>query len=200
VKLERLNVQDSCSFYWKSSKEALPLLASQIVHTSGPTWLGLLQVDLIWDWHSHSPFQPSYLSQHLQYFFSLGLCQEQSLRSLWGHKHSGTQYSAGWVWHSPSCRRGWEYDVQQLLFLRCLCQIICRLRFGTASATEESKKARCSSAAFPKLFTFREVRTQVSSVTMSCPSPRTVALPPCLPPDIKDSLKKDRRFLWWGFF
>jgi hypothetical protein len=29
---------------------------------------------------------------------------------------------------------------EQLLFLRCLGQIICRLRFGTAPATEESKK------------------------------------------------------------
>jgi hypothetical protein len=29
---------------------------------------------------------------------------------------------------------------------------ICRLRFGTTPATEESKKERCSSAAFPKLF------------------------------------------------
>jgi hypothetical protein len=36
---------------------------------------------------------------------------------------------------------------------------------------------------------------EVSLVTVSCPSPRTAALPPCLPTDIKDLLKKDIRFL-----
>jgi hypothetical protein len=41
---------------------------------------------------------------------------------------------------------------------------------------------------------FREVGTQVSLVTMSCLSPRTVAPPPCLPLDIKDSLKEDTGF------
>jgi hypothetical protein len=52
------------------------------------------------------------------------------------------------------------------------------------------------------LFTFRVQRNgrQVSIVTMSCPSPRTVALPPCLPLDIKDSLKEDVRLFGWGFF
>jgi hypothetical protein len=55
----------------------------------------------------------------------------------------------------PSRRIRLEIDAEQLLFLRCLCQIICRLKFGTAPATEESKKARCSSAAFPKLFRSR---------------------------------------------
>jgi hypothetical protein len=54
------------------------------------------------------------------------------------------------------------------------------------------------------LFIFREVETQVSLVTMSCPSPRTVAPPPYLPLDIKDSLKEDVRFfdggLMEGFF
>jgi hypothetical protein len=43
------------------------------------------------------------------------------------------------------------------------------------------------------LFTFREAGMQVSPVTMSCPSLRT-AVPPCLPLDIKDSLKKNLRF------
>jgi hypothetical protein len=33
--------------------------------------------------------------------------------------------------------------------------MFCRLRFGTARATEESKKVRCSSASFPKLFRSR---------------------------------------------
>jgi hypothetical protein len=66
-------------------------------------------------------------------------------------------------------------------------------------AAEESKKARCSTAAFPKLFTFREVGTQVSPVTMSRPSLRTVAPPPCLPVDVKDSLKEDERILMGDF-
>jgi hypothetical protein len=38
---------------------------------------------------------------------------------------------------------------------------------------------------------FREAGTQVPLVTMSCPSPRTIAPPPCLPLGIKDSLKED---------
>jgi hypothetical protein len=49
-----------------------------------------------------------------------------------------------------------------------------------------------------KLFTFREAGTQVSLVTMSGPFSRTVAPPPCLLLDIKDSLKEDMGF--WGFF
>jgi hypothetical protein len=43
------------------------------------------------------------------------------------------------------------------------------MRFGTAPAAEESEKARCSSAAFPKLFMFREVEMQVSLVTVLLP-------------------------------
>jgi hypothetical protein len=69
--------------------------------------------------------------------------------------------------------------------------------FGTAPASEENE-AKCSTAAFPKLFMFREVGSQVSLVTMSCPSLRTVAPPPCLPLDIKDSLKEDTRFFDGG--
>jgi hypothetical protein len=72
--------------------------------------------------------------------------------------------------------------------------------FGTAPAAEEMEKAKCSTAAFPKLFTFREVRMQVSLVSVSLPSPRTVAAPPCLPLDIKDSLKEDRRLFDGRFF
>jgi hypothetical protein len=45
---------------------------------------------------------------------------------------------------------------------------------------------------------FREVGIQVSLVTMSRLSPRTVALPPCLPLDIKDSLKEEARFFDGG--
>jgi hypothetical protein len=67
--------------------------------------------------------------------------------------------------------------------------------FGMA---QPQKSAKCSTAAFPKLFTFREVRMQVSLVTMSHPSQRTVALPPCLPLDITDFLE-DKRF-WMRVF
>jgi hypothetical protein len=35
---------------------------------------------------------------------------------------------------------------------------------------QKGVKAKCSTAAFPKLFTFREEGMQVSLVTMSCPS------------------------------
>jgi hypothetical protein len=56
---------------------------------------------------------------------------------------------------------------------------------------QKGMKTKCSSAAFPKLFTLREVGSQVSLVTMSCPSLRTVAPPPCLPLAIKDLLKED---------
>jgi hypothetical protein len=61
-----------------------------------------------------------------------------------------------------------------------------------APGTEESK-AQCSSADFPKLFTFREVGRQLSLVTVSRLSPRTVAPSPCLPLDRKDSLKETTR-------
>jgi hypothetical protein len=46
---------------------------------------------------------------------------------------------------------------------------------------QKGAKAEYSTAAFPKLFKFREVGTQVSLVTMSRPSPRTVVPPSCLP-------------------
>jgi hypothetical protein len=59
--------------------------------------------------------------------------------------------------------------------------------FGRAPAPEEREKAKCSTAAFPKLFTVREAGPQVSLVTMTHPSPRTAAPPPCLPLGIKDS-------------
>jgi hypothetical protein len=47
---------------------------------------------------------------------------------------------------------------------------------------------------------FREVGMQVSLVIMSHPSPRTVAPPPCLPLDIKDLLKENKRFWMEGVF
>jgi hypothetical protein len=72
--------------------------------------------------------------------------------------------------------------------------MIYRLSLAPAPATEDSKKAKCSTAAFPKLFTFREVGKQVSIVKMSHPSLRTVAPLPCLPLDIKHLLKEDERF------
>jgi hypothetical protein len=65
------------------------------------------------------------------------------------------------------------------------------LRFGTAPDAEETEKARCISAAFPKLFVFREAGMQVPLVIISCPSPKTAALPSCLPLGIKDSLNED---------
>jgi hypothetical protein len=73
-----------------------------------------------------------------------------------------------------------------------------------APAAEESEKAKCSTAAFPKLFVFGGVGSQVSPVTMSCLSLRNVALFPCLPLDIKDLLRENVRFfdggLMEGFF
>jgi hypothetical protein len=72
--------------------------------------------------------------------------------------------------------------------------------FGTTPAAE----AKFSTAAFLKLFMFREIGIWVSLVKMSRPSLRTVAPPPCLPLDIKDSLKEDTVFfdgrLMGGFF
>jgi hypothetical protein len=58
---------------------------------------------------------------------------------------------------------------------------------------QKGAKAKCNTAAFPKLFMFREVGWQVSLVVMSHPFPRTVAPPPYLPLFIKYSLKEDRR-------
>jgi hypothetical protein len=46
---------------------------------------------------------------------------------------------------------------------------------------------------------FTEAGTQVSLVKMSCPSLRTAA-PPCLPQDVKDSMKEDVRFFGFGAF
>jgi hypothetical protein len=78
---------------------------------------------------------------------------------------------------------------------KCSC-VQQQAEFGMAPATEQSD-TECSSAVFLKLFTFREVGTQVSLVTMSCPSQRTVAPPPCLLLDIKDLLKEDARLFDW---
>jgi hypothetical protein len=47
---------------------------------------------------------------------------------------------------------------------------------------------------------FKEAGMQVPLVTMSCPSLRTAAPPPCLPLGIKDSLKEDRKLLDGGSF
>jgi hypothetical protein len=47
-------------------------------------------------------------------------------------------------------------------------------------------KAKYSTAAFPKMFMFKEAGSQVSFVTMSCPSLRTVAPPSSLPLYVKD--------------
>jgi hypothetical protein len=45
---------------------------------------------------------------------------------------------------------------------------------------------------------FREVGTQVSLLTMSRPSPRTIAPPRFLPLDIKDLLKEDAGLFFDG--
>jgi hypothetical protein len=65
---------------------------------------------------------------------------------------------------------------------------------------ERERETKCSTAAFPKLFMFTEVGMQVSLVTMSHPSQRTVAPPPCLPLDTKDSLKEEARVFLDGSF
>jgi hypothetical protein len=83
-----------------------------------------------------------------------------------------------------------------------LCPIIGRLSLAWPQL---QKSAKCSTAAFPKLFAFRERswNTGFSSYNVT-PLPRTVAPPPCLPLDITDSLKEDVRFfdggLMEGFF
>jgi hypothetical protein len=63
---------------------------------------------------------------------------------------------------------------------------------------QPQKREKCIKAAFPKMFPFREVGSQVSLVTVSHPSLRTVVPPPCLPLDIKDSLKEDGRWILIG--
>jgi hypothetical protein len=54
---------------------------------------------------------------------------------------------------------------------------------------EETKKQNAAQLLFLNCL-LREVRMQFSLVTMLRPSQRTVAPPPCLPLDIKDSLKR----------
>jgi hypothetical protein len=49
------------------------------------------------------------------------------------------------------------------------------------------------------LFTFKEAGTEVSPVTMSCPSPITAA-PWCLPLDIENPLNEDMRLFALVFF
>jgi hypothetical protein len=72
-------------------------------------------------------------------------------------------------------------------------------RLSLAPASEESKRQKCSTAAFPKLFTFGEVESRFLLFQCQDHSQRTVAPPPCLPLDIKDSLKEDIRFFDGGF-
>jgi hypothetical protein len=68
---------------------------------------------------------------------------------------------------------------------------------------QQQKSAKCNTAAFPKVFTFIKVGMQISLVTMSRPSPRTVAPSPCLPLDIKTCRRRMQVFLvflfdWWA--
>jgi hypothetical protein len=63
------------------------------------------------------------------------------------------------------------------------------------------KSEKCSTAAFPKLFMFREVGMWVSLVTMSHHLPKNWCfMNPCLPLDIKDSVREDSGFSGGGFF
>jgi hypothetical protein len=64
---------------------------------------------------------------------------------------------------------------------------------------QQQKSAKCNTAAFPKVFTFIKVGMQISLVTMSRPSPRTVAPSPCLPLYVKDLLKEEERFFDGNF-
>jgi hypothetical protein len=67
--------------------------------------------------------------------------------------------------------------------------------FGTAPAAEESERQNAAQLLFLScLYSQKDVGRQVSLVTMSRPSPRTVAPPPCLPLDIKDLLKEGGGF------
>jgi hypothetical protein len=64
-----------------------------------------------------------------------------------------------------------------------------------APATEESERQNAAQLLFLNcLLSEKVVETQVSLVTMSRPSQRTVAPPPCLPLDIKDSERGCRVF------
>jgi hypothetical protein len=72
--------------------------------------------------------------------------------------------------------------------------------FGTAPATEDSERQNTAQLLFLScLHSEKEVGRQVPLFTMSLPSPRTVAPPPCLPLDIKDSLKEDGRIFDEGY-
>jgi hypothetical protein len=71
--------------------------------------------------------------------------------------------------------------------------MICRLSLAWPHLQKRAE-AKCSTAAFPKVVSVQRSRKQVSLVTMSHLSLRTVAPPPCLPLDIKDLLKEDTRF------
>jgi hypothetical protein len=64
-----------------------------------------------------------------------------------------------------------------------------------ASATDAAQQLFLSCSRF-----FREVAMQVSLVTVSHPSLRTIVPPPCLPLDIKDWLREDLRFFDGRFF
>jgi hypothetical protein len=80
----------------------------------------------------------------------------------------------------------------ELLISKISCSsnaFICRPRLAQPNSR---------TAASPKLFTFREVGTQVFPVTMSCPSLRTTAQP-CLPLCIKVSLKEEKDICFEAF-
>jgi hypothetical protein len=68
-------------------------------------------------------FLPTNISWHVLNLFMADSCGEESMRSLWGHKHSCTQYSAGWDLAQPQPqKRARRHDAAQLLFLSCYVQ------------------------------------------------------------------------------
>jgi hypothetical protein len=63
---------------------------------------------------------------------------------------------------------------------------------------QKSAKARCSTSAFLKLFTFREVESMFVLLQCHIPSPELL-FTSLFTLDIKESLKEDMRFFDGGF-
>jgi hypothetical protein len=136
-------------------------------------------------------------SRRLQNLLNLTLaCFNYLVFSLGWVTHMDTYFSGEDGFYSHNCgerimRSLWELDTSTVVL-----NDLQAVWHGPSRRREQ--EAKCSTAVFPTLSTFTEIGTQVSLVTMSHPSLRTVALPPCLPLDIKDSLKEDRGFCLAG--
>jgi hypothetical protein len=85
-----------------------------------------------------------------------------------------------------------DYEKPVRTYISTVVRNDLQAEFGTAPAAEETERQDATQLLFLSCFKLREVGKQVSLVTMSLPSPRTVAPPPCLPLYIKDLLKD-----WW---